>query len=494
MKSFILNQYCKRISQFKQNPDQIQNYVFNYLVSRATETEFGQKYFFSKLLTVADFKKAVPINTYEDLFPYIKKILEGQSNILWPGDIRNIAKSSGTTGISKFIPVSNEALKYCHYQASCYLLTSYLDNINKSTVINFLQGFNFYLAGSRQDEYIYPHKFIADISVILMKNSPWWINWFRTPSLSLAIESNWEEKIVKIAEVIRKQSIVSLSGVPSWILVLIRKVLELSDKKDLSEVWPNLRLFVHGGVNFSPYKQQFQNLISSPLMRYLEAYNASEGFFAWQDNLSKNDMLLSLNNGIYYEFMPLTELDKEDKQTLFLSEVELNKDYALVISTNSGLWRYLLGDVIRFTNLRPYRIILSGRTKGFINLAGEELMEFNVEEAITKASKLTGAIIKNYTVAPLIEEDKVGCHQYLIEFNKEPEDLSIFIENLDKFLQTLNSDYKAKRSSNLNLGLPKVIISKKNLFENWLREKNKLGGQNKIPRLSNNRDFIDQLI
>jgi len=478
---------------FMDNPFLVQEHIFHYLIRRGRHTKWGRQYNYDQIKTVADFQKLVPISRYEDLQPEIERLLRGEDYLLWPEKIKYFSKSSGTTGSkSKYIPISREALQDNHYLGGRSLFATYFaQNLNSGILL----GQNFGLGGSRQKMDIGMDKYIADVSVIIMKNLPWWARLRRSPRFSVAAMAEWEEKLNQIAEIIAYQNIISISGVPSWNLILIKKILEITGKKNLLEVWPNLELFVHGGINFAPYRQQFAELIPSTKMNYLEVYNASEGFFAFQDDLRRQDMLLFLNGGIFYEFIPLEELDKAEPQALTLEQVELNKNYALVISTNAGLWRYLIGDTIKFTDLKPFRIVVSGRTKNFINSCGEELMVDNADTALSRASVLSGAVIKEYTAAPVyMSSAKQAHHQWLIEFEKMPDDLNSFAQALDAELQKLNSDYEAKRYKDFNLSPPEIIMARPGLFYDWLKSRGRLGGQSKIPRLVNGRELMEELL
>lgn len=488
----VFRKYYREVEKFKAEPFLSQKLVFSNLIETAVNTEWGKKHDYRNIKTIADFKEKVPINDYNDLKPYIIRLLKGENNLLWPEKIKYFAKSSGTTGSkSKFIPVSPSSLEGCHYLGGKYLLASYLKHYRQSKI---LRGQNFSLSGNRQNEKIAKDKYIADVSVIIIKNLPWWASLKRSPRFSLASMPNWEEKIPKISQVISKKNITSLSGVPSWNLLLLQEVLKISKKNNLKEVWPNLELFIHGGVNFSPYRSQFKKIMPSNI-NYLEAYNASEGFFAFSDKIGQDDLLLSLNNGIFYEFMPIEDLDKKGAKTLSLEEVKLDKNYALIISTNSGLWRYLIGDIVKFTCLKPFRIIVSGRTKSFINAFGEELIEDNANKAIAFACQKSGASVREYTVAPVyIENNKSGRHQWLIEFVNEPQSIEEFRKFLDKKLKDLNSDYEAKRYKDIVLSLPEVIIAKPNSFYLWLKKNKHLGGQHKVLRLANDRKIIEQIL
>ncbi len=490
---FFLKKYLKDVNNFKKNPVEAQDKIFYSLINKARNTEWGKKYNYELIESISDFKEQVPINKYEDLRPYVERLLAGENNLLWPEKIKYFAKSSGTTSSkSKFIPVSKAALKECHYKGGKALFASYFNQIKN---YKMFVGYNFSLSGSQQNMDLGKGKYIADVSVILIKNLPFWASLRRTPKFKLATLPDWEKKIPNIAKVIRKKNITSLSGVPSWNLLLLQKVLKDSGKSNLQEVWPNIELFVHGGINFSPYREQFKKLLPKNGMHYLEVYNASEGFFAFQDDLARNDMLLHLNNGIFYEFLPLKDLDKDNPKTLGLNEVELNKNYIIIISTNAGLWRYMIGDTIKFTDLNPYRIIISGRTKSYINAFGEEVIEDNVNKAIKIACQKNGAFIIDYTVAPIyISHNKQGAHQWLIEFEKEPESKKIFMEDLDAKLKELNSDYEAKRYKDISLTFPKLVVARKGVFYDWIKNNNRLSSQAKVPRLCNDRRVMDDLL
>lgn len=470
-----------------------QEKVLHYLIKRARNTEWGQKYNYGNLRTYEDFQDQVPLNDYNSLLPYIERDLKGENYLLWPEKIKYYSKSSGTTDTkSKYIPVSSEALKNNHYLGGRSLFASYFHQFPQS---NIFLGRNFALGGSRQDEKLGARKYVADVSVILMRNLPWWAKIFRSPRFSVAAMSEWKEKINAITTIITKQNIVSLSGVPSWNLVLAKKILKDCAKENLYEVWPNLELFIHGGTSMAPYRQQFAELLPGREMNYLEVYNASEGFFAFQDDLSRPDLLLFLSGGIFYEFIALEHFFSDDRQAISLKDVELDINYALVISTNSGLWRYIIGDTIRFTSLNPYRIVITGRTKSFINACGEELVVENADTAIAITANRCGVKVREYTAAPLYSTgEAIACHQWLIEFEDKLPNLAEFRDILDEEIKKLNSDYEAKRYRDLNLSKPIIISAKKGLFYEWLKDRSRLGGQSKIPRLSASRDIIEELI
>ena len=481
-----------QIDLFKKFPFDVQRESLIKLVDKAKNTEYGKQYDFGSIKSIEDFQKRVPVQNYDGLKPYIERLLKGEQNILWPSEIRWFAKSSGTTSDkSKFIPVSSEALEDCHFRGGKDILALNTTNYPETGIFS---GKGLTLGGSHQINKINNQSFFGDLSAILIENLPFWANFIKTPSQEIALLSEWEEKLEKISEATIKENVTSIAGVPSWTLVLIKYILEKTGKDNLLEVWPGLELFNHGGVSFEPYREQFKKLIPSEKMNYMETYNASEGFFAIQDYPTRKDMLLMLDYGIFYEFIPMDELEKEHPKALHIGEVEQDKNYAVVISTNGGLWRYLIGDTIMFTSLYPHKIKISGRTKHFINAFGEEIIIENAEKALQEACENTGALIKDYTAAPIfMKDDQKGGHQWLIEFEKEPENPAQFNEILDLALQKVNSDYEAKRYKDITLDKPVLTIAKKNLFYTWLKSKGKVGGQNKVPRLANNRKYMDEL-
>lgn len=482
-----------QIDLFKKFPYDAQREVLFSLLDKSKRTEFGEKYDYKSINSIEKFQERVPVRSYEDFKPYIDRLLKGEQNLTWPTDIKWFAKSSGTTNDkSKFLPVSGESLEDTHFRGGKDILSIYANNYPE---IGLFKGKGLTLGGSHQINKINNESFYGDLSAILIENLPFWTYFIKTPNQEIALMSEWEEKLDKIAKATIKENVTNIAGVPSWMLVLIRYILDLTGKDNLLEVWPNLELFTHGGVNFEPYREQYKKLIPSSKMNYLETYNASEGFFAIQDNPEQNDMLLMLDYGIFYEFIPMEDFDKPNPKVLHIDDVELNKNYAIVISTNSGLWRYLIGDTVTFTSLYPHKIKITGRTKHFMNAFGEEIIIDNAENALKVTCKLTGALIKDYTAAPVfMEESKKGRHQWLIEFNKAPNDIEKFTQILDIELQKVNSDYEAKRYKNITLAIPLLTVAKENLFYNWLKAKGKIGGQNKVPRLSNNRQYIDELL
>ena len=486
----------QRISQIDENsnfPIETQRRTFISLIKAAEDTVWGLQYQYSQIKTEEEFKAMVPIQDYESLKFYIGKMMEGEENILWPGETKWFAKSSGTTNDkSKLIPVSEETFNQCHFKAGRDMLSLFLKNKPNSQIFT---GKALVLGGSHQRNESQLSIQSGDLSALLIDNLPLWADYYRVPDKSIALMEDWEIKLEKMARATIPLNITNISGVPTWTLLLMRKILEITGKSNILEIWPNLEVYFHGAVNFAPYREQFKTLIPSNSMYYLETYNASEGFFGIQDLMNSPDLLLLLDYGIYYEFMPMEELGKENPKTLKLEEVELKKTYALVISTNSGLWRYQLGDTIQFTSLKPHRIQIMGRTKQFINAFGEELMVDNAERAMAHACLITSSTVREYTVAPkFFPEKNNGLHEWLIEFDQEPQDLMEFTSLLDDKLKTLNSDYEAKRQKNLALEPPQIYKADTGTFYNWLKFKGKLGGQHKIPRLCNSRQYLDEIL
>ncbi|MGE0089033.1 MAG: GH3 auxin-responsive promoter family protein [Bacteroidales bacterium] len=482
-----------QIDLFKKFPFDAQQEVLFKLIDQAKNTQFGKKYHFDSIRSIKQFQERVPIQTYDTLKPYIDRLMRGEQNVLWPTDIKWFAKSSGTTSDkSKFIPVSAESLEECHFRGGKDVLALYTINYPETEVFS---GKGLTLGGSHQINKINNESFYGDLSAILIENLPFWAHFIKTPSQEIALMSEWEEKLSKITEATIKENVTSIAGVPSWTLVLLKYILQKTGAKNILEIWPNLELFTHGGVSFQPYREQFKILIPKDKMNYMETYNASEGFFAIQDYPTRDDMLLMLDYGIFFEFIPFEELEKENPIALHIDEVELNKNYAIVISTNSGLWRYMIGDTVIFTSKYPHKIKISGRTKHFINVFGEEVIIDNAENALKSACEKTGAMIKDYTAAPVyMGAQTKGAHQWLIEFEHEPSNFDEFVKILDLSLQQVNSDYEAKRYKSITLEQLTVVKAKQNLFYQWLKEKGKVGGQNKVPRLSNSRQYIDELI
>lgn len=493
--SWVMKKRIHDIELFLKYPLEVQNELFTQLLKTAKTTAFGKEFGFKDVKNVDEFKQRVPIYTYESIFPYIEKLLNGRQNILWPSEIKWFAMSSGTTNAkSKFIPVSQEALEDCHFKGGKDMLSIYFNNHPDSKMFT---GKGLAIGGSQQINKFdsKSNSYFGDVSAVIMSNLPFWAELARTPKLEIALMSEWEEKIEKMAKTTIEENVTNISGVPTWTILLLQKILSITGKNHIHEVWPNLEVFIHGAVAFEPYKAIFKKLAPSPKMKYLETYTASEGFFAIQDQNDSSDLLLMLDYGIFYEFIPLEHIHEAHPMTIGLEDVELNKNYALVISTNAGLWRYMIGDTVKFTCLNPFRIRISGRTKHFINAFGEELIVENAEQAIKKASDETHAIIGDYTAGPrYIDTDKKGGHEWIIEFNELPTDKELFVEILDNSLKEVNSDYEAKRYKSMALEAPIIHFAEPGTFYKWMKKRGKLGGQHKVPRLSNNRDYIDDII
>ncbi|MFT4094731.1 MAG: GH3 auxin-responsive promoter family protein [Niabella sp.] len=481
-----------RIEAWRSHPVDSQREVIQNLVTSAQYTEFGRKHNFSNIYNIRHFKKAVPVCEYDDLKPYIERMIQGEQNLLWNSPVYWFAKSSGTTSDkSKFIPVSEESLEDCHYKAAKDVLTMYY-KFNPYSAM--LTGKGLVLGGSHTINPVNNDAQYGDLSAVLLQNSPFWGHWLRTPDLEVALMDKWEHKLEKMAEQTVHENVTSITGVPTWTLILFKRLLEMTGKKNIAEVWPSLELYMHGGVSFRPYKEQFDAIIGQPI-NYLETYNASEGFFAANEFPGDNGMILFTDHGIFLEFMPMSEYGKADPQTIGLKDIDLNTNYALVISTNGGLWRYLIGDTIKFVSKDPYKIVVSGRIKHYINAFGEEIIVDNSDQAISIACKITGAVVKDYTAAPVyFSETSNGAHEWLIEFEKEPGNLEQFAKELDAALQDINSDYEAKRYKNIALRLPLVHSLPRGSFNKWLQQKGKLGGQNKVPRLNNERKYVEEIL
>ncbi|MBL4678514.1 MAG: GH3 auxin-responsive promoter family protein [Mucilaginibacter sp.] len=491
--TWFMKKRIHQIELFMKYPNEVQEEWFEQLIAGAENTEWGKKYGYKSIENLSQFKQRVPIQTYDTLKPYIERMLKGEQNVLWPSEIRWFAKSSGTTSDrSKFIPVSEESLEECHFKGGKDMLTLYFNNRPNARIFT---GKSLTLGGSHQVAQLNTDTFFGDLSAVIMKNLPLWAEFYRTPHLDIALLENFEEKIEKMAYATKDVNVTSISGVPTWNLLLFKRILEITGKANLLEVWPNLELYFHGAVNFTPYREQFSKLIPKNDMYYLETYNASEGFFGIQDLEQPGDMLLMLDYGIFYEFLPLENIHDEHPQTLTLDEVQLNKNYALIISTNAGLWRYMIGDTIKFTSLSPFRIQITGRTKHFINAFGEELIIDNAERALAEACSQTGAIIRDYTAAPVyFSDNECGAHEWLIEFDKHPAEFERFVDLLDETLRKENSDYDAKRFKDMALRRPLVRLMEQNTFFNWMKTRGKIGGQHKVPRLANTREYVDSIL
>ena len=490
--SWILKKRIHHMELFKKHPNEVQNELLLKLINKAQNTEFGKIYGFHDIKCYESFKNRVPIQTYEDYEANFERCRLGKKNIIWPTPITMFAKSSGTTSAkSKFIPVSQESLEDCHYAASKDLLCMYLNNNSDSKLFS---GKSLRLGGSKE---IYQNNGTSygDLSALLIYNMPFWASYSSTPSNEVSLMSDWETKMQSIVNETIKERVTSLAGVPSWMLVLLNDVLKTTHKTSIDEVWPDLEVYFHGGVSFEPYRNQYENIIHNPKMKYYEIYNASEGFFAAQDVNGSKDLLLMLDYGIFYEFIPMSTYGHLTEEVIPLNEVELNTNYALVITTNAGLWRYKVGDTVRFTSLNPYRIRVTGRTKHHINAFGEELIIENAETAIKKTSQELSCEVMEYTAAPIfMKGKKKGAHEWIVEFVTPPSCIVEFQNRLDQNLQEVNSDYEAKRYNNMTLNLLKIHQAKPQLFQLWLKQHNKLGGQHKIPRLSNNREHLEELL
>ncbi len=491
--SWFIKQRIHQIELFIKYPHEVQEDLLRKLIAQSRYTEWGRQFDYTSILSAQQFKERVPLQDYESLKPYIFRLKNGEQNLLWPTEIKWFAKSSGTTNDkSKFIPVSPEALEDCHYKGGKDLLCIYFHNKPESELFN---GKLLTMGGSQQINSLNNESYYGDLSAILIQNLPFWFEIFRTPGVDVALMVEWEDKIEKMARITMNENVTNLAGVPSWMLVLLNRVLELSGKQTLNEVWPNLELFVHGAVNFSPYREQFKRIIPKSSMYYLETYNASEGFFGIQDQRNSEEMLLMLDYGIYYEFIPMDEFGNAEQKTIGLHEVKLDVQYAIVITTNAGLWRYKIGDTILFTSLYPFRIRITGRTAHFINAFGEEMIIDNAEKALQESCSITGAVIREYTAAPVyFSAQTAGAHEWLVEFETEPNDMNQFVFLLDEALKKLNSDYEAKRYHDKVLRMPVLHKMPSGTFYNWLKSKDKIGGQYKVPRLSNNRKFVDDIL
>jgi hypothetical protein len=490
--SWFLKKRKHQMELFLKYPIDVQDELLFKLLHKAKSTEVGITYNFASYKQYSDFAKNVPIQSYESIEHLIDRARKGEQNIFWPTPIKWFAKSSGTTNAkSKFVPVSDEALEDCHFKAGKDMLCLY---INNNTDAQLFTGKGLRLGGSSA-VYEDNNSYFGDLSAIIIENLPFWADFSSAPKQETALMSEWETKINAIIEETIHEDITSLVGVPSWMLVLLNRVLEKTGKNNILEVWPNLEVYFHGGVNFNPYREQFKKIIPKKNFKYFETYNASEGFFAIQDVNHSLDLLLMLDYGIFYEFIPMDKFDNENSKAIPLSQVKLNTNYALVITTNGGLWRYLIGDTVKFTSITPYRIRITGRTKHFINVFGEELIIENAENALKQACLKTKTEVSEFTVAPIfMSENNTGGHEWIIEFKEQPENLNYFTELLDNALKALNSDYEAKRYNNLTLAMPKVNIARQGLFYDWLKQNGKLGGQHKIPRLSNSRKYLEDIL
>ena len=481
------------LEQYDGNAQALQEKVLRRLLRKAAQTEWGRVYKYGKIRDYSQFALQTPLNTYEELKGYIDRMRQGERDVLWPGKVQWYAKSSGTTNDkSKFIPVSNDGLHDTHYAGGKDSVVWYLRNNPESRLFD---GKALILGGSHAPNYNLPHSLVGDLSAILIENISPLINMVRVPKKETALLADFELKRDRIAREAMHKDVTSISGVPSWMLSVLNRVLELTGAEHINEVWPNLEVFFHGGVAFTPYREQYQNLIPSPKMHYMETYNASEGFFGIQDDPADPALKLMLDYGVFYEFIPMDEFGNERPTVLPLWEVQTGKNYAMVISTSSGLWRYIIGDTVRFTSRNPYKFVITGRTKFFINAFGEELIVDNAEKGLAEACRQTGAQVLEYTAAPVFMDSKGKCrHQWLVEFNVMPRDLEAFANILDLTLQQINSDYEAKRYKDITLQPLELVVARPGVFHDWMRERGKLGGQHKVPRLSNSREYIEQIL
>ncbi len=490
--SWFLKKRFHQIELFLKYPNEVQNELLLDLIETAKDTQIGRQYDFASIHSYETFKERVPIRAYEDIQDMIEQARCGTQNIFWPSPIKWFAKSSGTTSAkSKFIPVSAESLEDCHYAAGKDLLCMYLNNNEDSQLFT---GKSLRLGGSKE---LYKENgtVFGDLSAILIDNMPFWAEFSSTPSNKVSLMSDWEYKMQAIVDETINENVTSLAGVPSWMLVLLNNVLETTGKRNLFDIWPNLEVYFHGGVSFVPYIDQYKAILPRQNFKYYEIYNASEGFFAIQDQNNSSELLLMLDYGIFYEFIPMQTYGTPQEKVVPLSGVETGVNYAVIITTNAGLWRYKIGDTIRFTSLNPYRVKVSGRTKHHINVFGEELIIENAEDALKSVCEKTRSEIVDYTGAPVfMQGNEKGAHEWMIEFKTPPKDLNYFNELFDNALKSLNSDYEAKRYNNMTLNKPKINVARPQLFYDWLKENDKLGGQHKIPRLSNSRDYIDELL
>ncbi len=491
--SWYLKHRIRRIDFFKTNGVEVQKNLLHQLIQSAKGTEWGKLYDYQSIYSQKTFADRIPVQAYDDFKPYIHRMMCGERDILWKGRVKWFSKSSGTTSDkSKFIPVSLHNLKGCHIRGVWDTLTTYHVNHPNAKIFS---GKGLVMGGAYEPFAANMKTKRGDVSALMIQNMPTVGKYFYTPDFETALMSEWEEKIKRMAKICSQENVTNIGGVPTWTIVLFREMLKLTGKNDITEIWPNLELYVHGGVSFKPYRSQFQSYIPSDKMNYVETYNASEGYFGVQDEMDKDDMLLLLDNGVYYEFLPMEEWDKEFPKTVLLEDVEVGKVYAMVISTNAGLWRYLLGDTIKFTSKNPFKIAIVGRTKHYINAFGEEVMIENTDKALEMTCSTLGAAVKEYTVAPIfIEGQNKGGHEWLIEFEKYPDSLIKFNDLLDINLQKVNSDYEAKRYKNMALQKLSIRTMPTGSFHNWLKSKGKYGGQSKVPRLANHREYIEEIL
>ncbi len=491
---WIMKKRIHQIDLFRKYPIEVQNEIFEKLVYNGKFTEYGKKYRFNHIETISQFQEQVPLQKYDDLKPWLDRLMKGEQALLWPTETKWFAKSSGTTSDrSKLIPITRDSLEDCHQKGGKDLLALYYENHPSGKLYSYK---HMVIGGSAETNPLREDSYTGDLSAIIMRNLPWWAEIKRTPSREIALMDDWEKKIEMMARTTMEEDVGLIVGVPSWTMVIANRVLEITGKSNLKEVWPNLECFMHGGVSFEPYREEFKKLIPDPNMNYVESYNASEGFFGIQDQQNNSDLLLMLDYGIFYEFIPMDRYEGvESKKVVTLADVKLGKQYAIVISTNGGLWRYIVGDTVAFTEKNPYRYRVTGRTKSFINAFGEEIIVENAEVAVSYASLKTNSQVRDFTACPVfMKNSNKGGHQWLFEFTKQPENFTVFMQYLDEKLRDINSDYDAKRTKDMAMALPIGEILPKGTFDGWLKSKGKLGGQNKIPRLSNNREILEQIL
>lgn len=489
----FLTPRAQKIHDYDTQAEALQHKVLRHLVRNASDTSWGFEHQYDAIHDYDDFARLVPVNDYEGLKEYIDRMRHGEKDVLWPGQVRWYAKSSGTTNDkSKFIPVSDDGLKDIHYRGGTDTVAVYLQNHPHS---HAMDGKGLILGGSHAPNFNLPHSLVGDLSAILIENINPAVNLIRVPNKEIALLSDFEEKMERIAQAVKDVNVTNISGVPSWMMAVLKHLLDITGKSNISEVWPNLEVFFHGGVAFTPYREQYKQLIPSADMHYMETYNASEGFFGLQSDPADPAMLLMIDYGVFYEFIPMDEFGTDNPTVVPLWDVEVGKNYAMVISTSCGLWRYIIGDTIRFTQKDPYKFVITGRTRHFINAFGEELIVDNAEKGLAEACAATGAQVREYTAAPVFMGDDAKCrHQWLIDFATPPADVDEFARLLDNALQTINSDYEAKRYKNITLQPLEIVVARPGLFDEWLKAKGKLGGQHKVPRLSNSRQHIDELL
>ena len=494
--SWVLKRRIEQVERYLTSPHEVQYGILEDLLEKAQHTRWGKQYGYADIRSYNQFRERVPLSTYEQLYPYIEYCFRGEPDVLWPGQIKLFSKSSGTTNDkSKFIPVTQEALDECHYKAAQDMLAMYFHNKPDSKLFS---GKSLSIGGSHETSHLHGESLIGDVSALMVEKLPTFYELIRTPSKEVALMSVWDEKIEAMANEAILEDVTGIAGVPTWTRVLMDRIFEKLGifDRNILDVWPNLELYIHGGVSFGPYLEQFQQMIPSDQMTYLDCYNASEGFFAAQSTLAGGDMLLMLDYGIFYEFIPMEEYGKEHPKTYSLEEVEIGTNYVMVISTNAGLWRYIIGDTISFSSINPYKIKVTGRTKHFINAFGEELIVDNADMAINEACRATSAVISDYTAAPIYfgRDERQGGHEWLIEFRQSPNSLALFSEVLDNTLKKLNSDYEAKRSFGFALQAPSIRVLPQGAFLQWMRKRGKLGGQNKVPRLANHRKYVEDIL